>query len=99
MGVAGKDNDKAEITAPALSYWPNAFGLYNMSGNVAEMVAQQGRNMGGSWLDSAEAMKIGGIGKYSYSIGPKATIGFRYVMEVIETQPTSYNSTKSLQLH
>jgi hypothetical protein len=96
IGVAGKDNDNAEITAPAQSYWPNALGLYNMSGNVAEMVVQKGRTMGGSWLDSAEAMKIGGIGKYSYSDAPKATIGFRYVMEVIETQPTSNNSTLNL---
>lgn len=91
MGVAGKDNDNAEITAPALSYWPNALGLYNMSGNVAEMVAQQGRTMGGSWLDKAEAMKINGIGNYSYYDAPMATIGFRYIMEVIEPKPISNN--------
>jgi formylglycine-generating enzyme len=38
MGVAGKLNDNADITAPVFSYWPNDYGLYNMAGNVAEWV-------------------------------------------------------------
>lgn len=38
MGVAGKLNDKAAITAPVYSYFPNEFGLYNMAGNVNEWV-------------------------------------------------------------
>jgi formylglycine-generating enzyme len=38
MGVAGGLNDRAAITAPIKSFYPNAFGLYNMSGNVSEWV-------------------------------------------------------------
>ncbi len=38
MGVATELNDAAMITAPVRSYWPNDFGLYNMSGNVSEWV-------------------------------------------------------------
>jgi len=38
MGVAGKLNDNADVTAPAYSYWPNDYGLYNMAGNVSEWV-------------------------------------------------------------
>jgi gliding motility-associated lipoprotein GldJ len=38
MGVAGALNDNADIPAPAISYEPNAFGLYNMAGNVSEWV-------------------------------------------------------------
>ncbi|HAW51398.1 MAG TPA: gliding motility lipoprotein GldJ [Flavobacteriales bacterium] len=38
MGVAGKLNDNADITAPVFQYWPNDYGLYNMAGNVAEWV-------------------------------------------------------------
>ena len=38
MGIAGKLNDNAEISAPVFSYWPNDYGLYNMSGNVSEWV-------------------------------------------------------------
>jgi len=37
-GVAGYLNDNAFITAPVKSYWPNDYGLYNMSGNVSEWV-------------------------------------------------------------
>lgn len=36
MGIAGKLNDNAEITAPVKTYVPNDFGLYNMAGNVSE---------------------------------------------------------------
>ena len=38
MGVGGKLNDNAAPTAPVVSYYPNDYGLYNMSGNVNEWV-------------------------------------------------------------
>ena len=38
MGTSGSLNDKATITAPVNSYFPNDFGLYNMAGNVSEWV-------------------------------------------------------------
>lgn len=38
MGVAGGLNDNADVPAPIYSYKPNAFGLYNMAGNVNEWV-------------------------------------------------------------
>ena len=38
MGVAGGLNDHAVYTAPVTSFFPNGFGLYNMSGNVSEWV-------------------------------------------------------------
>lgn len=39
MGVAGGLNDRAAIAAPVNAYLPNGFGIYNMSGNVSEWVA------------------------------------------------------------
>ncbi|MEO9211176.1 MAG: SUMF1/EgtB/PvdO family nonheme iron enzyme, partial [Ginsengibacter sp.] len=39
MGVAGGLNDRASIPGPINSYIRNGFGLYNMSGNVSEWVA------------------------------------------------------------
>jgi gliding motility-associated lipoprotein GldJ len=38
MGVAGGLNDNAAIPAEVTSFAPNAFGIYNMSGNVSEWV-------------------------------------------------------------
>lgn len=38
MGVAGGLNDNAAITAEVTAFYPNGFGLYNMSGNVSEWV-------------------------------------------------------------
>jgi formylglycine-generating enzyme len=45
MGVAGGLNDNADITAPVDRYLPNAFGLYNMAGNVNEWVMDTYRPM------------------------------------------------------
>lgn len=36
MGMAGKLNDNAEVTAPVRAFLPNDYGLYNMAGNVSE---------------------------------------------------------------
>lgn len=38
MGVVGGLNDNADIPGPVYSYQANAFGLYNMAGNVSEWV-------------------------------------------------------------
>jgi len=45
MGVAGGLNDRAAIPGPVKSYYPNGYGLYNMSGNVSEWVADVYRPM------------------------------------------------------
>lgn len=39
MGIAGGLNDNAAHTAPVKTYIPNAYGLYNMAGNVSEWTA------------------------------------------------------------
>lgn len=39
MGVAGGLNDRSAIPAEITAFYPNGFGLYNMSGNVSEWVA------------------------------------------------------------
>lgn len=39
MGVAGGLNDRSAIPAEITSFYPNGFGIYNMSGNVSEWVA------------------------------------------------------------
>lgn len=82
--VAGTARDNGDVTAPSLSYWPNKFGLYNMSGNVAEMLSEKGKTTGGSWGDFAAAMKIDGEGTSAKFDGPSPKIGFRCFMEIVE---------------
>ena len=38
MGIAGGLNDRAAIPGPIKSFYPNGYGVYNMSGNVSEWV-------------------------------------------------------------
>jgi formylglycine-generating enzyme len=45
MGIAGGLNDRAAIPGNVVSFYPNSFGLYNMSGNVSEWVADVYRPM------------------------------------------------------
>ena len=82
-GESGK-SDYADITATVKSYKPNNYGLYNMSGNVAEMLNEKGKTKGGSWQDDAENMKIASTGKHANYTQPMTTIGFRFFMEVLE---------------
>ena len=80
-------SDSTDITAPVKSYWANDFGLYNMSGNVAEMVyvgttTRSAGTAGGGWMNSAEEIKILGPDPYAGVITPHPVIGFRVVMTV-----------------
>jgi len=92
MGIAGSLNDGATITAHVESYWPNDFGLYNMSGNVAEMVAEKGLVKGGSWKSRADWLRID---KQQYVKGASPEVGFRYVVEIL-TLPLEEKESLSL---
>ncbi len=73
--------DDADILAPSKSYWPNNFGIYNLNGNAAEMLATKGVNMGGSWRNTGYDVRI--ESKHEYS-GANPTTGFRVVMTWVE---------------
>ena len=73
--------DAMMYTAPVHAYWPNGFGIYNMSGNVAEMVNEKGTACGGSWCDTGYDVRI--ESKMNYD-KPSPLVGFRYFMEVLE---------------
>jgi len=51
MGVAGGLNDRAVYTAPVTSFFPNGFGIYNMSGNVSEWVGDVYRSLSAVDMD------------------------------------------------
>jgi hypothetical protein len=76
-----RPDDGGFFPVKADSYFPNDFGLYNMSGNVAEMIDQQGVTKGGSWF---EIPYYGQISSHNTYEKPQPYIGFRFFMEVIE---------------
>ncbi len=70
-----------ELTAEKRSFYPNEFGLYNMIGNAAEMVAERGIAKGGSYNDTGYDVRVQSEKKYSTAT---TEIGFRVVMEIEE---------------
>ena len=76
------DDGTCLATNYANSYFPNAYGLYNMSGNVAEMLFERGWTKGGSWNSSAMEMKIYSPDSYAGFTGASPYIGFRPMVEV-----------------
>jgi formylglycine-generating enzyme required for sulfatase activity len=69
-------NTNNDVTAPVYSYWPNSLKLYNMVGNVAEMVMEKGICKGGAWRQRLEECRPGKDLEYT---NPTAWIGFRCV--------------------
>ncbi len=73
-----------DLLAPSKSFWPSELGLYNMSGNAAEMV-YEGINRtdpgtaGGSWMSFENEIKIYAPDPNKGVITAKPTIGFRVV--------------------
>lgn len=72
----GYQHNFPEVTAPAKSYEKNAFGLYNMIGNVAEMISEKGISKGGSWRNLLEECRVGKDIPYEK---PTAWLGFRCI--------------------
>jgi hypothetical protein len=56
-------------------------GLYDVVGNVAEMIAEEGKACGGSWNHPPAESTIRSVTTYT---NPDAAIGFRVFMEIIE---------------
>ncbi|MDX1913724.1 MAG: SUMF1/EgtB/PvdO family nonheme iron enzyme [Saprospiraceae bacterium] len=73
--------DGGFFTVPAASYYSNKFGLYAVSGNVAEMLDEAGKTKGGSWQDEAYYGQISPVKNHTL---PSPAVGFRVFMEVIE---------------
>lgn len=72
---------RTKITSPVKAFFPSSFGMYNMSGNVAEMISEKGTAKGGSYNDPAWEVTIKSERKYTQ---PASDLGFRVAMEVVE---------------
>ena len=77
-------NDDGYITTPIESYWPNKIGLFNMSGNVAEWVEESGKTKGGAYNLPLYYSRLDAEGFWDGDSSAKASIGFRYVVEVVK---------------
>ncbi len=78
---SGIKGDGFALTAPVASYFSNDMGFYDVIGNVAEMVDEQGKAMGGSWDHPPHESTVTSVMQYD---GPDPRVGFRIFMEVIE---------------
>lgn len=70
------------ISKSTKEYQPNGYGLYNMSGNVEEMVAESGISKGGSWDDTGYYLQLAVYETYEDTEVTK-TRGFRIAMDVL----------------
>ncbi len=77
-GVLG---DGFTVTSPTGSYFPNEMGLYDVVGNVAEMIDEKGKACGGSWNHPPEESTIHSVNTYE---SPNSYTGFRVFMEIVE---------------
>lgn len=76
-------NGNSDVTAPVKSYWPNGYDVYNMSGNVAEMVSDKAIVVGGSWQDPGYDVRIESQKPY---VGAGRNSGFRMVATVVPAE-------------
>lgn len=79
---AGAVSHDCFLTAPVDSYNPNAYGLYNMSGNAAEMVILDDISpaaKGGSWFSNAQQVRIDAPAEFVGNTKGSPYVGFRPV--------------------
>ena len=74
-------DDDADVTAPSISYWPNEFGIYNLNGNVSEMVADKAIVVGGDWRSPGYDIRNESFRAYK---GSSVTVGFRVIATYVE---------------
>jgi formylglycine-generating enzyme required for sulfatase activity len=67
--------------AGTASYFPNGMGLYDVVGNVAEMIDEKGKALGGGWNDAPNESTIRSVKHFDK---PEDSVGFRVFMEVVE---------------
>jgi formylglycine-generating enzyme required for sulfatase activity len=74
------NTDDMDEMSPVRSYWPSSNGLYNMSGNAAEMIDSAGVAVGGSWINTGYDVRLWSTMTYDV---PRPWIGFRPLLEII----------------
>ncbi len=73
--------DRSAYMSHVNSFLPNGYGIFNMIGNVSEMVSEKGIAKGGNFSSPLEQCKIKAQQTYTKS---EAWLGFRCVCEVLD---------------
>lgn len=76
--------DFGNLTVPVYAFQPGFNGLYNMAGNVEEMVAEYGITKGGSWGDTGYYLHNLVSETYDSTNETSSMRGFRIAMNVLE---------------
>jgi formylglycine-generating enzyme required for sulfatase activity len=79
--IPASPEDDRLITTEVQAYWPNSFGLYNVSGNVAELIGDKDMALGGSWVSPGYDIRVDSAKTVKEA---KSTVGFRVVLEILE---------------
>lgn len=80
LPLSTESSKSVDAIAPADAYWPNEFKLYNLNGNVSEMLSESDEVIGGSWFDGGHDISNRSTRKYN---GSSALVGFRIVATAI----------------
>lgn len=78
-----------DLIAKTKSYCPNEFDLYNMNGNVAELLADTDEVIGGSWYDTGYDIRNQSVKNYT---GASPKVGFRVVATITGSNHPWYKS-------
>lgn len=78
--IIGNGAEYADITAPVQSYLPNEFGIFNLNGNVSEMVSEQNIAVGGDWNSPGYDIRNQSTKKFTEA---NPMVGFRPVMTFV----------------
>jgi formylglycine-generating enzyme required for sulfatase activity len=74
-------DDRAFYTAQVQTFYPNEFGIFNMNGNVAEMITVKNQAMGGNWNSYGGEVTNTSMKEYK-DTSPE--VGFRVFMKIVE---------------
>ena len=91
-GEPGFISDGAFYTSTIKSYTPNLYGIYNMAGNVSEMVylwdaatnnAKGFGTKGGNWFSTDYFLEIDAAQEFTHPEKPSPLVGFRPVVTAV----------------
>ncbi len=81
MDYLAPGSDCADLTAPVRSFRPNEYGIYNLNGNVSEMISDGNLAVGGDWYSPGFDIRNQSTKKFTEA---NPTVGFRPVMTFVE---------------